>query len=241
MFEDGTVENCYANGGSVRGFSLHPDYSALVGGLVGLCFGAEITSCYATGSAAGYALQRACVADVGGLVAYAVDCTITNSYATGSVFVAAMQTNSLAYVGGLAGTTNGCTITNSYAAGKVRAMTDGEATALIGGLVGYTDGTSTSSFWDTQTSGQINGVGGGDPNGIYGRTTAEMMQQATFDPPWDFLDTWGIIEGETYPLLRSIKFCAQTSYPVGDYNRDCWVNFLDFAKWASSWLEDKNW
>jgi len=243
MFEDGTVENCYASGGCVRGFSLHPDYPALVGGLVGLCGGADITNCYATGSAAGYALQRACISDVGGLVAYAVDCTITDSYATGSVFVAAMQTNSLAYVGGLAGTTYQCTITNSYAAGKVEAMTDGEAEALIGGLVGYTDGTSnlTSSFWDTDTSGQINGIGSGDSNGVSGKTTAEMMQQATFDPPWDFVDTWGIIKDQTYPLLRSIKFCAQTSYPVGDYNMDCRVNFLDFATWASSWLEDKNW
>jgi hypothetical protein len=243
VLEDGTVENCYASGGSVRGFSLHPDYPALVGGLVGLCGGSDITSCYATGSAAGYALQRACISDVGGLVAYAVDCTITNSYATGSVFVAAMQTNSLAYVGGLAGTTYQCTITNSYAAGKVEAMTDGEAEALIGGLVGYTDGTSnlTSSFWDTETSGQANGIGSGDSNGVSGKTTAEMMQQATFDPPWDFVNTWGIIEGQTYPLLRSIKFCAQTSYPVGDYNRDCQVNFLDFARWVSFWLEDKNW
>jgi hypothetical protein len=243
MFEDGKVENCYANGGSVRGFSLNPDYPALVGGLVGLCFGVEITSCYATGSAAGYALQSFCIADVGGLVGYAVDCTITNSYATGSVFGAAMQTNSLAYVGGLAGTTYQCTITNSYAAGKVLAMTDGVATAHIGGLIGYRGSPTnlTSSFWDTETSEQINGTGLGDPNGVYGRTTAEMMQQATFDPPWDFLDTWGIIENETYPLLRAINFCAQTSYSPADVNKDCRIDFYDFAITALSWLQDKNW
>jgi hypothetical protein len=228
MFEDGTVENCYANGGSVRGFSLHPDYSALVGGLVGLCFSVEITNCYATGITAGYTLRSSCIANVGGLVAYAIDCTITNSYVTGSVFVAAMQTDSLAYAGGLAGTTDGCTITNSYAAGKVEAITDVVADVNTGGLVGYSDVTSnlTSSFWDTQTSGQINGIGSGDPNGVYGKTTAEMMQQATFDPPWDFLDTWG---------------CAQTSYPPADVNKDCRIDFYDFAITALSWLQDKNW
>ena len=50
------------------------------------------------------------------------------------------------------------------------------------------------SFWDTETSGQAVSAGG------TGKTTAEMQQQGTFDPPWDFTNIWDIAGG--YPFLR---------------------------------------
>ncbi|GEM_PF-5328339 len=66
-----------------------------------------------------------------------------------------------------------------------------------GGLVGRNDFTGNiwNSFWDTQTSGQATSAGG------TGKTTAEMKKKSTFTN-WDFVNTWDIEEGKTYPYLR---------------------------------------
>jgi hypothetical protein len=84
----------------------------------------------------------------------------------------------------------------------------------VGGLVGSNYyGTVSSSFWDTQTSGQSTSDGG------TGKTTAEMKDIATFtdteteglDEPWDMTAVapgstnttyiWNIVNGLTYPFL----------------------------------------
>lgn len=90
-------------------------------------------------------------------------------------------------------------------------MTDTGTNNLVGGFVGAHDnGTFKNSFWDTQTSNQANAVGSGSSIGVTGKTTAEMMQTATFsDAGWNIANTggsnaiWRIYEGQTYPLLRS--------------------------------------
>jgi hypothetical protein len=46
---------------------------------------------------------------------------------------------------------------------------------------------------------------------------------------WDFVDTWGIGENQTYPFLRT--------YSGADLNCDGLVNLIDFAVWANHWLE----
>ena len=65
-------------------------------------------------------------------------------------------------------------------------------------------GVITSSFWDTETSGQSTSDGG------TGKTTAEMQTAFTFlDAGWDFVnetangteDIWWILEGQDYPRL----------------------------------------
>jgi len=53
-------------------------------------------------------------------------------------------------------------------------------------------GSYSNNFWDTETSGQTSSAAG------TGKTTAQMMAQATFSG-WDFGSTWDIVEGETYP------------------------------------------
>jgi hypothetical protein len=87
----------------------------------------------------------------------------------------------------------------------------------------------TTCFWDSQTSGQTDGVGSGTSTGVTGKTTAEMKQKATFTN-WDFVETWGIEDNQTYPFLK-------LTYPVSDLNYDKVVNFLDFAILADHWLE----
>jgi hypothetical protein len=221
----GNISNCYSTG-SVSGYSC-------VGGLVGVNVG-SISNCYSMGTVSGYEYVGGLVGDssgsisncystgsvsgyqyVGGLVGYNAwgSSIISNCYATGAVSGSSGSSN----VGGLVGRNYG-NISNCYSTGSVSGY------SYVGGLVGYNDGGSViSSFWDTETSGQTTSAGG------EGKTTAEMKQINTF-ANWDFVETWGIEDNQTYPFLKLI-------YPVGDLNHDKVVNFLDFAILANNWLE----
>jgi len=168
----GTISNCYVEDGSVSGVDD-------IGGLVGFNLG-TITSCYSTASVSGYWF-------VGGLVGQSAQpSTIINCYSTGSV-------SGDESVGGLAGL-NLDTITNCYATGSVTGSAD------VGGLVGDnssffgSDGTTSNSFWDIETSGQLTSTGG------TGKTTTEMQMESTFFGWWDG-SVWKIDEGKDYPRL----------------------------------------
>jgi len=116
---------------------------------------------------------------------------IRNCYATGAVLGSSA-------VGGLAaGIYDGAEVTNCYSTGLV------SGTGQVGGLLGLVSNISgactvTSSYWDSQTSGQPGSAGG------TGKTTVQMKQQATF-AGWDFIRVWGISEGVTYPILATIQ------------------------------------
>ncbi len=198
---NGTVTNCYIDGGNVSG-------TKYVGGLVGINYGI-ITDCYSTGSVSGDS-------SIGGLVGYNQG-TITDCYSTGSV-------SGDSSVGGLVGG-NGGTITNSYASGGVSANEEvgglvgrnydtitncystGRVSGIrdVGGLVGDNyKGTVTTSFWDIETSGRSTSEGG------MGLSTAEMQTMSTFtDAGWDFVgefengpsDLWACPLGGGYPIL----------------------------------------
>jgi filamentous hemagglutinin family protein len=194
---EGAINNSYSSG-AVSGDSS-------VGGLVGLNTQIEgdatISNSYSTATVGGDS-------SVGGLVGYN-DYRITNSYSTGAV------NGTGDYVGGLVGYNLGG-ITNSYSTGAVSGY------SLVGGLVGFTadsitnsystgavsgdlsvgglvgvwgGGAITNSYWNIETSGQPTSSGG------TGKTTAQMKQQATF-AGWDFVNTWGIVEGSSYPYLQ---------------------------------------
>jgi len=225
---DGTITNCYAEGGSVSSSGIR----GCVGGLVGIngvemLSYATITNCYATVSVMG----SRCV---GGLVGYNSD-TITNCYATGDVTggedvggvvghngwldesdgiisncYSSGNVSGETQVGGLVGR-NGYVpeipeplsfpgvIFNCYSTGSVSGTED------VGGLVGlFESGAITFSFWDIQTSSQSTSAGG------RGTTTAELQMESTFtDADWDFVDEsvngtdgiWWILEGQDYPRL----------------------------------------
>ena len=144
------------------------------GGLAGVLSGGTVSQSYATGSVTGLIYT-------GGLVGMNYNAgTITDCDAAASV-------NGGSCFGGLVGYEYYSTLANSYAIG---AVSNGG-----GGLCGYQQGGPlNNSYWDTQTTGQTASSGG------IGRTTAQMMQQATFSG-WDFTNTWGIVEGVTYPYL----------------------------------------
>jgi len=171
----GAISYSYADGGSVSAA-----WNA-AGGLQGGGAG-KIDNSYANVSVTGVSTGA------GGLKG-AGSGTVSNSYATGSV-------NGGDAVGGLVGQSDG-NISNSYATGAVTGTTN------VGGLSGQvTGGTTSNSYWDTQTTGRGTSAGA-----AVGKTTAQMKQLATF-VAWDIDDAggtgklWRIYEGSTYPLMR---------------------------------------
>ena len=173
------------------------------GGLAGENSNA-IRGSYATGSVTGDSRT-------GGLVgANFSRGTIISSYAIGAVTGGSS-------VGGLVGYNDDrCVVIGSYAAGSV------SGTGHVGGLTGWNARSNgiLVSYWDTESSGQSQGVGGGFTSGAAGKTTAELQAQNSYagiyrdwntdiddadgdsydvtgpDDPWDFgMD-------DQYPTLR---------------------------------------
>jgi hypothetical protein len=234
----GTITNCYA-AGSISGINC-------VGGLVGLNeSGGMLSSCYAFVSVSGQD-------SVGGLTGANRNGTNTSCYAAGSVI-------GERYVGGLAGYTVGSTFTNCYAAGPISGISfvgglvgfndydsmlsfcyatgSVSGTDYVGGLVGHNRGLIDACFWDIQTSSVTDGVGNEDPDpaGAMGKTTAQMKTLSTFTSAgWDFVNVWGIGNGQTYPYLKTL-----TGINPADNNYDGTVDFLDLAILAEHWLEER--
>ena len=192
-----TITNAYATGSASGSFE--------VGGLVGWNSG-TVSKSYATGSAGG-------IDDVGGLAGGNFG-TVSNSYATGSV-------NGSYYIGGLLGCNFG-TISNTYATGSVTGAHDvgglvggnfatitntyatglvnnGVAGTNVGGLVGgnFVGGSATSSFWNTETTGQSSSAVGTASN------TTNMKTKALTNGLYSSWNTsiWNIVDG-SYPTLK---------------------------------------
>jgi len=174
---DGTIDECSVSGDTII------VGTGDAGGLVGRN-GGTIKKSFATVEVEG-------VYGVGGLVGlnYSTGShgTIIQSYATGNT--TAIDTGF--WAGGLVGDNrySDCLISESYATGKV-------VGASSGGLIGLLDnGVVEKSYYDQNTTQQSD-IGKGIP-----KLTAEMMQQETFSN-WDFIDTWTISQGVTYPTFR---------------------------------------
>jgi hypothetical protein len=174
----GNIMRCYSSA-NVAGTSSN------IGGLVGTnSAGSTIQESYATGNAAG------CY--VGGLVGVSSG-SISNSYATGNVTLTLLDC-----IGGFIGYQGGGSISKCYSAGHVSGAHN------AGGFIGFcAAGTTTASFWDTQTSGKTTSAGG------TGKTTTLMKTLSTFTSAgWDFVgettngtnDYWQML-ANGYPLL----------------------------------------
>jgi formylglycine-generating enzyme required for sulfatase activity len=106
---------------------------------------------------------------------------------------------------------------------------------MIGGFCGYinTGGNyeDVGNFWDKETSLCVTSAMG------TGKTTAEMKTKLTFTSAnWDFVETWGITEGVSYPYLRQTSGSTTCSDCSADLNRDGFVDLEDFALFAAKWL-----
>jgi len=187
-----TITGSYATGAIVNSGSY--EFNSLgIGGLVGNNEG-PLQSCYATGPVKqllGYDYHGY----VGGFVGQNKS-AIANCYATGAVIGGW-------YASGLIGSNKG-PVTNCFAIGSVWGGYSS------GGLIGFNSNTTvTACYWNKGASGRGNSQGG---LGVTGKTTAEMQQQATFQPSggtgvtdWDFTSVWGIVEKQTYPYLRAFE------------------------------------
>ena len=191
----------------IRCSSAHGDVSStaqMTGGLVGLCWGTIITESYSTGNVSSSDRR------LGGLIGAMLANPSANSfpdvnerseiidcYATGKVTQIAAVPGDAGRVGGLVGYIDAENdilnrIENCYSVGPVSA-----GGPTVGGLIGEAepDAVVISSYWDLDTSGQSSSDGG------EGKTTIEMMMQATY-LGWDFMLVWDIDEGNAYPILR---------------------------------------
>ena len=144
--------------------------------------------------------------DVGGLLGIINSgAELHDSYSLGKVNGPTSSTSTNRGVGGLIGRAlNMATqVYNVYSAGRV----SGSASAnQIGGLIGSSEITADSSFWNVDSSGQSSSAGGAT-----GLTDAQMKTQSTFiSAGWDFNDVWEIV-GENYPRLKEN---LDTSLPV---------------------------
>ncbi len=184
-----------------------------VGGLIGYNYNSKIEDNYSTGNVFGHRHVGGLVgfnsgiisksfaegnvdaegdddntADVGGLVGFHESGEIKNSYATGDI------TSRGNHAGGLIGQIHG-TLENSFAVGSV------EGDSRTGGLIGWfhepENPEVSNSYYDKENTGQSDDEGKGFP-----KTTNEMLQQATFEPEWDFDNIWQIDEGSSYPYFQ---------------------------------------
>lgn len=207
----GIVSKCYSNGAV--------DGNEYVGGLIGTSIG-DLTQSYSFCSVNGNS-------SVGGLVGKSFNKFIISCYSNGSVI-------GNFYIGGLIGQTYFYEdtydsigfIDKCYSNCKV------SGNLSVGGFIGGGSIYSrvlppsipliSDCFWDIQTSCTSNGIGNynPDPNGIIGKTTAEMYDPNTFiNASWDFIgetingpnDIWWILEGKDYPRLW-------WQLPVDDFN-----------------------
>ena len=119
--------------------------------------------------------------EAGGILGVSERDTLINTYSSGSV------ESSIA--GGLISSADTTYVFNSYSKTKVGGTTSG---GLIGSTESYN--TITSSYWDTETSGQATSEGG------TGLTMLEMLSQSSF-MDWDFDTIWAINEESSYPYL----------------------------------------
>ncbi len=159
------------------------------GGLVGFVTAGTISKCSASGSVISGNDH------IGGLIGgCGMNSTtiISDSYARGNV-------TGRDRIGGLAGNTSTqVTISRCYATGLVKDNGERDNPA-IGGLCGNSDGGDggiVASFWDVQTTAQIESSGGGT-----GLGTADMKKSASYSG-WDFNNVWTINENSSYPTLR---------------------------------------
>jgi hypothetical protein len=229
-----------------------------VGGLVGRMAGqSEISGSSAAGTVSGRAsvgglagymreearLRTSCARGnvsgndyVGGLVGLKESKTpLSDCYAVGNV-------SGHDYVGGLAGRVppTASSIKNSYATGRVTGARH------VGGLVGETGWNLVDpgpyivdSFWDTQTTGQLDSSGSDR-----GYTTAEMQSIWTYVlAGWDFV-------GETWNGTEDIwkACCGRPMYPklaweptrAGDFVDPEGIDSRDLKALADNWLATAN-
>ncbi|MEI7751145.1 MAG: hypothetical protein WCJ71_03545 [Candidatus Omnitrophota bacterium] len=177
------------SGGSVSNLALEKVNiygNNYVGGLAGLNAG-SLSKVYTTG------VHTVSGVDfVGGLVGSNAG-SISNAYSSAHVI-------GTGNVGGLVGANSGA-IDKTYAMGWVTGTTN------AGGLVGAPSGSVTNSYWNISATGRAARGYVNEGTGLSTSGANPMMSQGTY-AGWDFLSTWVMDDGGSYPHF-------QFRYPAG--------------------------
>lgn len=175
------------------------------GGLVGWNNGGSIAGSYSSSTMSGDT-------QVGGLVGLQNSGSMIACYSTGRVSSTGGQ------AGGLVGE-NRSSISTCYSTGAVTGPVH------IGGLIGINqEGTISSSYWDTETSGMKVGVGSDDKDGnghveetesatsgVSGRTDAELRAPIDYA---DLYGNWNVSIDDDMTADEPWDFGAPYNYPV---------------------------
>ncbi len=200
-----TIENVGLTGVNINYTFSNANAAALVAVLSG-----SVLNSFSTGTIQGTGTANQITA--GGLVGTNNGGLISNSYSTVGVGSTGTDPSLVFDLGGLVGKSVGGTITDSYSTGNVAVGAGSSGVTNVGGLLGLDAGSSTftHNYWDAGTSGQTNSEGAGSTTaanpGCYGNTSCaagavDLTHAASFTG-WDFTNTWGIIEGTSYPYLK---------------------------------------
>ena len=188
-------------------------------GLVALNYGGEISHSFALGNIAGNLVATGFIGrNEGGKIyasytigelagsgevagfAYKNNGEITDSYSQVNIDAKPIQDSEIFEVVGFVNenSTNGV-ISTSYISGEI---TVPEGSEDIAGFAANNQGAIISSYWDTESTGQSQGVGEGNPDGATGLTTQQMTGPAAEAnmPEFDWANVWRTTDG--YPVLR---------------------------------------
>ena len=195
----GIVTNSFSTG-SVKWLGSGSGWG--MGGFAGMIDNATVSNCYSNSNVSGFE-------GVGGFSGHIIGnsfaVSVTNCYATGTV----NGTGAMAVGGfvGYADFTNG-NISNCYSRSVVTGIV-----SVINGFVGTNFATYTNCYFDAETDGIAATTSGTDNNGATGKSTAQMITQATFSG-WDFVTTpvWKIESNKNYgyPYLANQSSVAVT-------------------------------
>ncbi|MCX8065218.1 MAG: hypothetical protein N3G21_08615, partial [Candidatus Hydrogenedentes bacterium] len=204
-----TIGNCYVLGKiTLRG-------SSSAGGIAGWGRGGKVKNCYFSGEAYSDG-------DWGGIIGFSSG-EVIRCYATGLV----IAYGKFQKIGGVVGYNYDGNLIECYSSTRIFDEAREESND-IGGLLGYNFSSNTMEgcYWDVEVSGIESSEGG------EGKTTSEMKQKSTY-VGWDFENVWDIIEGETYPWLRSL---GPTQEYVPTQNNRIYISTLeDLAKIGKDW------
>ena len=185
------------------------------GGIVGHNTGGNFLMCFSKGTIT-------CLSEAGGFAGVTYDhCgyggVFRDCYADVTVICSE-------FAGGFSGTDPGMhgQILNCYCSGKV--IYDVNDCDRVGGFIGNDQlymKQNIANCYFLETAGPDTGSG-------KSLSEEQMTQQESF-AGWDFINVWGIGQGQTYPYLRQ--------YSAADISSDGVVNFADFAILAESWLK----
>lgn len=167
-------------------------------------YGGQISRCAMSGTVTQLGVGSAYM---GGIIAYndlngypdGAIRTITNCSSDASI-ICNSEEGEMFYIGGISGW--GGDITNCYFAGTITGGTPIEEEQEEGsvywrcGICSEQDGTVSSSYW-------LSTCGASSEYGLGTSKTSTQLKAAATYTGWDFVSTWSIVEGVSYPTLRA--------------------------------------